>query len=283
MIPFDLDEKIVEQIIINALKEDIQTGDVTTESIITNDTTAKAKFIAKADGIISGMFIAENVFRKLSNNVSFELFYRDGDSIMKNDIAAIVEAPIKVLLSGERTALNFMQRMSGIATATNKFVKAVEGTKAQILDTRKTTPGLRLLDKYAVKCGGGMNHRIGLFDMILIKDNHIKVAGSITEAYNRVIEKYNDKYKIEIETSNLAEVEEAIKCNPDVIMLDNMNLDLMKNAVTFINGKTKTEASGNITLENVKPVAETGVDFISIGALTHSVQALDLSMKIIQE
>lgn len=276
----ELNKKNFEKIIAAALKEDIGKRDVTTDLLIPKKEKTKAYFIAKEDGIITGLDAAKLVFKKLNEKISWKNFVEDGTKVKTGTKIAEVKGSARALLSGERTALNFLQRMSGIATLTSVYVEKISGTNAKILDTRKTVPGLRLTDKYAVKCGGGTNHRIGLFDMVMIKDNHIKAAGSITKAVNKIRKSIPKKMKIEVETTNIREVEEAMKLNVDVIMLDNMNLNEMKEAVRLINKKCFVEASGGVNLETVRAIAETGVDFISVGALTHSVKALDISMKI---
>jgi len=243
----------------------------------------KGKFLVKANGVIAGSNIAKKVFEMVDEKLEFKVLIPDGEKVKVRDIAAEVEGKASSILTAERTALNFLQRMSGIATLTNSFVEKITHTRAKILDTRKTVPGLRLLDKEAVRLGGGTNHRIGLFDMFLIKDNHIEIAGSITNAVNtcrNFQQKNNSSLKIEVETKNLEEVKEALTCDVDIIMLDNFTINLMKKAVELINGKCLVEASGNISLDNVKAVAETGVDFISVGALTHSVKALDISLEV---
>ncbi len=273
--------KSAEELITIALKEDLGSGDVTTDSIIPTDEKAKAYLLAKSDGIIAGMQVAEMVFRRLDEALIWNPKVSDGASVNSGTELVEFEGSFKALLSAERTALNFLQRMSGIATTTNKFVKAIEGTKTKILDTRKTLPGFRLLDKYSVKMGGGTNHRIGLYDLVMIKDNHIKIAGGISQAVEAVREKIANKFNIEVETKNLEEVKEAINSYADIIMLDNMSVDTMKEAVKLINGMAAVEASGSINLENVKQVAETGVDFISVGAITHSVNAFDISQYIL--
>lgn len=270
----------VDKLIDSGLKEDINTGDLTTDLLIPSDSQSEAYMVAKADGIIAGLFVAEAVFRKLDPNIEFDCKVKDGEKVVKGQLICTIKGAYRALLSGERLALNFLQRMSGIATATSKYVGAVEGFNTQILDTRKTVPGLRLLDKYAVKAGGGTNHRIGLYDMVMIKDNHISVAGGITNAVNAIRPNISADIKIEVETTTLEEVEEALFIGADIIMLDNMDVATMAQAVRNINGKAKVEASGNMTLERVREVASTGVDFISIGALTHSVTALDISQKI---
>lgn len=270
----------IDELINRGLQEDVNTGDITTNLLIPEGKQTTAVMIAKADGIIAGLQVAEAVFRKLDKDVKFIPAVNDGDKVKKGDLICSIEGAYRALLTGERLALNLMQRMSGIATETSKYVEAVKGYSTQILDTRKTVPGLRLLDKYAVKTGGGTNHRIGLYDMVLIKDNHISVAGGITNAVKAIKPKISSDIKIEVETTNLEEVQEAIDNHADIIMLDNMDNETMVRAVKLINGRAKVEASGNMNLERVREVAATGVDYISIGALTHSVTALDISQKI---
>lgn len=270
----------VKPLIEFAFKEDIGTGDITTNSIIPDDLITKASMKAKAPGIIAGLNVAEYVFHLLDKNIIWEPLVSDGDRVEKGQIIVKIKGSYRALLTGERTALNFLQRMSGIATSTSRYVEAVKNFHTEILDTRKTVPGLRLLDKYAVKMGGGTNHRIGLYDMVLIKDNHIKVAGGIRNAVAQVRKTTGNDIRIEVETTNLEEVNEALEMKVDMIMLDNMTNQMMSEAVKKINRKAKVEASGNMTLERVKEVAETGVDYISIGALTHSVMAMDISMNI---
>ncbi|MCK9425490.1 MAG: carboxylating nicotinate-nucleotide diphosphorylase [Ignavibacteriaceae bacterium] len=276
-----LNQKEIERVILTALKEDIGTGDITTNLIIGKKQRSEAFFLAKEDGIIAGLSIAKMVFQKLDETIKWKSCIKDGEFVSAGTRIAEVKGSLRALLTGERTALNILQRMSGIATTTNSFVKIVNGTNAKILDTRKTVPGLRMLDKYAVKIGGGTNHRIGLFDMVLIKDNHIKAAGNITKAIAKIRKGATKKIKIEVETSNLDEVREAMKNKIEIIMLDNMTVAMMKEAVEIIAGKAKVEASGNVNLKTLRKIAETGVDYISVGALTHSVKALDISMKII--
>lgn len=275
-----LDDIQIERIIDLALDEDIQSGDITTEAIINKSQNADAFIKAKEDGIIAGLPIAEKVFRKLDPDLIWNPLVNDGDKIKSSEILVKFSGNYSALLTAERTALNFLQRMSGIATQTNLFVSVIKDSKTKILDTRKTIPGHRLLDKYSVKMGGGTNHRIGLYDLVMIKDNHIKVAGNITNAVEQIRRKYGNKFRVEIETTNLDEVSEALKCNADIIMLDNMTNEAMDDAVKLINGRAQTEASGNMTIERIKSTAEIGVDFISIGMLTHSVKALDISMYI---
>lgn len=276
-------EKILEHTIKLALDEDIGDEDITTKAVIPADVRAKGIFIIKANGIIAGLKVAEKVFKIIDDQIIYKIFTEDGSFVKTGSISAEVEGSASSILKSERVALNYLQRMSGIATLTNDFVREIKHTKAKILDTRKTVPGLRLLDKEAVRLGGGKNHRIGLFDLFLIKDNHIEIAGSITEAVLRCRDyrrKNNSAFKIEVETKNLFEVKEALSCDIDIIMLDNFNADLMKQAVELINNKCLVEASGNINLKNVKEVAETGIDYISVGALTHSVKALDISLEV---
>jgi len=264
-----------------AFKNDIGDGDLTTNFLIDEDVKVTAILKAKENGVLAGLEIAEDVFKKLDSKIVWKPNHKDGDSLISGDVIVEFSGSYRAILTGERTALNFLQRMSGVATKTRQFVDAVKGTNAQILDTRKTLPGYRMLDKYCVKMGGGTNHRIGLFDMVMIKDNHIKIAGGITNAVKKIREKIEPNMKIEVETSNMNEVEEAVNNSVDIIMLDNMTNEEMKNAVKFINGRALVEASGNVNLERVKSIAETGVDFISVGALTHSAVALDIGQYII--
>lgn len=276
-------DKEVIKLINNALREDVKNGDITTKATISKSKKAVGKFLIKADGVIAGLEIAKAAFKQVDPKVKFEIKIKDGSKVKSGDIAAIVSGKAQSLLTAERTALNILQRMSGIATSANLFAEKVNHTKAKVIDTRKTVPGLRTLDKLAVKLGGCANHRIGLYDMFLIKDNHIEVAGSITKAVEACVKynkKYRAKFKIEVETKNLIEVEEALKTKADIIMLDNFEVNEMKKAVNLINGKCKVEASGGVNLDTIKSIAETGVDYISVGALTHSVKALDISLEI---
>jgi nicotinate-nucleotide pyrophosphorylase (carboxylating) len=270
----------VKPLIRQALDEDIGNGDITTNLLIPSDLETKATMVARSEGIIAGLDVAKYVFRTLSPDIIWKTFVSEGGKVNKGDIILEIQGPYRALLTGERVALNFLQRMSGIATSTANYVKMISDYKARILDTRKTVPGLRLLDKYAVKMGGGYNHRMGLYDMVLIKDNHIKVAGGITKAVGHIKKSKPDKIKIEVETTTIEEVREALDAGADIIMLDNMTTGVMYESVKIIGGRAKVEASGNITLGRIKEVAATGVDFISIGALTHSVTALDISMNI---
>ncbi|MCE1198044.1 MAG: carboxylating nicotinate-nucleotide diphosphorylase [Marinilabiliales bacterium] len=270
----------LNHLIQTALKEDIGTGDITTTSLIPDALMTTATMTAKAKGVIAGLEVAKSVFDYLSPEIQWHPYVQDGDEVQKGDLLVEFSGPYRALLTGERLALNFLQRMSGVATMTRLFVNETKAFGTQILDTRKTVPGLRLLDKYAVKTGGGQNHRLGLYDMVLIKDNHIKIAGGITKAVSQIREQIPSEMLIEVETTNLQEVEEALAMKADIIMLDNMSNEVMAEAVRLIDHKAKVEASGNMSLERVKAVAATGVDYISIGALTHSVTALDISMNI---
>lgn len=273
-----LDKKELDRIISEALREDIGSGDVTTNLIVPRETVSEAFMIAKADGIIAGLPIAKAVFKKLDNKIIWKNLIHEGEHVSAGTEIVRLQGSYRTLLTGERTALNFLQRISGIATATSKYVEKLEGLNTVILDTRKTVPGLRMLDKYGVKIGGGTNHRIGLYDMVLIKDNHIKAAGGIIEAVTEIKNKMIKKIMIEVEVTNIDEVKLAMDAGVDIIMLDNMSLKQMNEAVKLIGGKIKVEASGGINLKTVRTIAKTGVDFISVGALTHSVKALDISM-----
>lgn len=269
---------LADDIIKSALNEDIQYGDITTESIVGSEQNAVVDLIAKEDGIIAGTEVFKRVFFILGD--AEVLFYvQDGDEIKKGDKFGEILGNTKILLSGERVALNFLQRMSGIATLTKKFVQKLEGTNVRLLDTRKTTPNMRIFEKYAVKIGGGTNHRFGLNDGVLIKDNHIDAAGGIKNAIDLVRKNAPFVRKIEVEVETLAQLKEALECGADIIMLDNMDIETLKTSVEIINGKTQTEASGNVTLDTIDSIAKTGVNFISTGALTHSFKVLDISMK----
>lgn len=268
----------IERIVRTALEEDIGLGDVTTEVTVAQDTVARAELVAKENFTLAGLDVAAKVFHILDPAVRFEKILTDGRSVRKGEVLAWLKGQASVLLQGERVALNLLQRMSGIASLTAKYVAEVAGTGASIVDTRKTVPGLRALDKYSVRMGGGRNHRIGLFDGVLIKENHIAAAGGIAAAIERAKERIPHTLKIEIETRNLTEVEEALQSGADIIMLDNMSLDDMRQGVDLIAGKALVEASGGVNLERVRDIAETGVDIISVGALTHSVTAADISM-----
>ncbi len=275
-----LKTKAVNTLIDLAIAEDIYTGDITSEAILVQSKKRTAYLIAKVDGEIAGLPLAALIFNKIDVTIQFESLVNEGDFVKSKTKLAKITGDYKSLLKAERIVLNFIQRLSGIATETAQYVAQTKGTSTQILDTRKTLPGFRLLDKYAVKMGGGTNHRMGLFDMVMLKENHIEVSGGITNAVSQVRKKVSSDIKIEVETKNLAEVKEALENRVDVIMLDNMSLDMMQKAVSIIDGQTKVEASGNMTLNRIAKVAKTGVDFISVGALTHSVAALDISMLI---
>ena len=272
---------LIDKIIALAIEEDIDSGDITTNALVPETSMAVAEMTAKADGVISGIEIARKVFEQIDKNILWTPFVKEGDHVKKGDRIVRIEGSFRALLTAERTALNILQRMSGIATAASLYVKELEGTGTNLLDTRKTAPGMRILDKMAVKAGGGTNHRMGLYDMALIKDNHIKVAGGIPNAVFQVRKSIKPGINIEVEVTNLNETQQAIDSGADIIMLDNMNTAQMAQAVKLINGRAKTEASGNMTLSRVKEVASAGVDFISVGALTHSVTALDISMNIV--
>ncbi len=269
----------LDELLLSALKEDVGTGDITTLSCIPEESRSEAYFLAKEEGIICGIDIAARVFYLVDQRIALVPKMRDGDHVKTGDIIAEVVGPSRSILTGERTALNLMQHLSGIATATAKAVSAVSGTKAKICDTRKSTPGLRVLEKYAVRVGGGHNHRFNLSDGVLIKDNHIAAAGGIANAVKAAREAVPHVMKIEVETETLDEVRQALDAGSDIIMLDNMGIELMTDAVKLVGGKAITEASGNMGERDLSEVAKTGVDFISIGALTHSVKALDISMK----
>lgn len=276
----NLPQFYVDEIIVNALKEDINYVDVASDYLIPEDQRDEAYFVAKADGVLCGLSVAMRVFELLDDTFEAKIYKHDGDKIRKGDLIAEFSGKTVLLLKGERTALNLLQHMSGIATATAAAVELVEGTNAQITDTRKTLPGLRALQKYAVTCGGGKNHRFNLSDGAMLKDNHIDAGGGITNAVNALRGKLGHMVKIEVETRDLAEVREALTAGADIIMLDNMSNEMMREAVEIIDGRAKTEASGGITLETIAEVAKTGVDIISLGALTHSVKAFDISMKM---
>jgi len=265
-----------------ALEEDIGAGDVTTSCILPMDLRVTGQIVSREEGIVAGLEIAGLVFQLVDERIISIFQVADGDAMVMGQTLAEVSGPGSGILSGERVALNFLQRMSGIATLTHQFVEAVKGSKAVILDTRKTVPGLRVLDKLAVKLGGGENHRFGLYDMVLIKDNHIAAAGSISGALTKVRAGTRKGLTIEVEVKSLAEFQEALALRPDRIMLDNMSLQDMSGAVASATGEVELEASGNVTLENVADIAATGVDFISVGALTHSAGALDISLEIMK-
>lgn len=283
MKPSYITAEFLNSFIATALYEDVGDGDHSTLAAIPQDANSRARLLVKDSGVIAGIELAEAIFHQIDHRLKFNFFYQDGDSVKTGDVAFTVEGSARSILTAERLVLNCMQRMSAIATKTHRLVGLLQGTTAQILDTRKTTPNFRLLEKWAVVIGGGHNHRIGLYDMIMLKDNHIDFAGSIEKAINRTkdyLRARNKNLKIEIETRNLDEVQQVLACGGvDIIMLDNMSLEDMGKAVSMIAGKYKTEASGGITESTIRSVAACGVDYISVGALTHSVNSMDLSLK----
>lgn len=273
-------EYLVKRLIRSALEEDIGAGDVTTAAVLTGAETGTVRAVAKAEMVLAGIDIFRRTFLLVDQDVRFTGSLEDGREIRSGEMIAELSGRLAGILAAERTALNFLQRMSGIATMTRRYVTAVTGTGARILDTRKTAPGLRVLDKYAVRVGGGLNHRFALHDGVLIKDNHITAAGGITTVIGRARRKIPHTLKIEVEVRNIAEVKEALAAGADAIMLDNMTPEAMGQAVRLIGGRVPVEASGNVTLANVRQIAETGVDYISVGALTHSVSAADISLLV---
>lgn len=268
-----------DTLILSALREDITSEDVSTNAVMRGPQQGEVQLICKQDGVLCGMEIFERVFILLDETTKIETYAKDGDEVKSGQLLATITGDIRVLLSGERTALNYLQRMSGIATYTRETAKLLEGTKTTLLDTRKTTPNMRIFEKYAVRVGGGCNHRYNLSDGILLKDNHIGAAGSITKAIEMAKEYAPFVRKIEIETETLEQVKEAADAGADIIMLDNMDTETMKKAVEIIAGRAQTECSGNVTKENIKNITDAGVDFVSSGALTHSAPILDLSLK----
>ena len=277
-----LNESFIEALVKKTLKEDIENGDITTRNIFSKEKLAVAEVIAREPMILCGLDIFQAVFIKLTPDVKFSSKnYKDGDEVNAEETIIRVQCDVVSLLEGERSALNILQWLSGISTLTNRYVKKAKPIK--ILDTRKTTPGLRVFEKYAVMCGGGNNHRFGLYDQVLIKDNHIEVAGSITKAVKLIKEKIAKDNIIEVEVKTIEEVEEALNNNVDIIMLDNMDINIMKQAIKKINGKAKIEISGGVTYERLGEISKIGADFISIGALTHSAAAIDISMNITQK
>ena len=275
-----VDNKLIDRLIERCLYEDMGNGDITTNSVVPKDGKTKGVIHAKQAGVIAGLAVAERVFRFLSTDISFVTKVEDGEKVQAGTILAEVEGDAKAILTGERVALNFLQRMSGIATRTSLLVDKIKEYPVRVVDTRKTTPGLRLLEKYAVFIGGGHNHRFGLYDAVMIKDNHIKVAGGIAQAVAAVRKKVSHMIKIEVEVEDLAGVTEALHEKVDVIMLDNMDIETMKQAVRMIGNLALIEASGGINEQTIVQVAQTGVNIISVGGLTHSVQSLDISLDI---
>jgi nicotinate-nucleotide pyrophosphorylase (carboxylating) len=272
---------VVEQAVTRALREDIGAGDITTDAIVEAEARCRAEIIAKAEGVIAGLALARATFAALDPGLAFECAVSDGDRVKVGTAVARLAGRTAAILTGERTALNFLQRMSGIATATARYVEAVKGTNAVICDTRKTAPGLRELDKYAVRAGGGRNHRVGLYDGVLIKDNHIRAAGGVAEAVKRARRAAHHLVRIEAEVQSLDQIPEAIGAGAEALLLDNMSAADVARAVEMIAGRCQIEASGGVTLESVRALAECGVDYISVGALTHSAVALDLSLEIV--
>lgn len=271
----------VKRIIQSAVVEDLGFGDLTTDAIVSPETCGKATLVAREELLLSGLPVFKMVFLSMSPDIVFEEAYRDGDLVAAGENVCVLEGPLSCILKGERTALNFLQRMSGIATLTRKYVERAGSSKVRILDTRKTVPGLRVLDKYAVRIGGGFNHRFGLFDGILIKDNHIAAAGSIKKAVGLARKNSPHTLKIEIEVEDLAGVKEALETGVDTILLDNMAPEDVRKAVEIVKGRVALEASGGINLDTIEETAQTGVDFVSVGALTHSPRAADFSLEIL--
>lgn len=276
----DIPASVVE-LIRHAIEEDIGHGDITTSLLVPETNESRALYVAKGNFVLAGMPFANEVFHLIDPAVSFNVFYHEGAKVSRGDVLGEVSGKTRALLAGERVSLNILQRLSGIASLTSQFVDAVQGTKARILDTRKTTPCHRFMEKYAVRMGGGMNHRFGLFDGILIKDNHIEEVGGIREAVS-LAKAGRHLARIEVEVENLKDLQDAIDAGADIVMLDNMTVQDMEEAVRLVNGRVTVEASGNVSLANVMEIAETGVDLISVGALTHSVMAADISMKIVK-
>ncbi len=273
--------KTVDPIIEAALQEDMPQGDITSESIIPEDSRSRANIIAKEEGILAGIDVASRVFEKIDPSIQFQKEKEDGQQFNKGETLATLEGSSISILKGERTALNFLQRMSGIATTTGHFVQAVKGMRTKILDTRKTTPGLRKLEKHAVKMGGGQNHRQNLSEMVLIKDNHLKLVGSISEAVKKAKERIAPGTKVEVEATSLAEVQEAVRSGADMVMLDNMPLGEMREVVQWVEGRIPLEVSGSVTLEKIGEIAALGIDFVSVGSLTHSYKSVDISMEFL--
>lgn len=270
----------VRNILRYAIEEDVGCGDITSQFVVSEEKMAKAIILSKGNFIVAGIPFVQEVFRLVDKDLDLRVFYNDGSRVKKGDIIAEVNGRARTILTCERVCLNLLQRLSGIATLTAAFVEKVKGLNVKIVDTRKTTPSLRFLEKYAVRVGGGYNHRFGLYDGILIKDNHIEAAGSITAAI-KAAKEHHHLSKIEVEVENLNDLKEALKGGADIVMLDNMTIEEMKESVKLAKGKVILEASGNINLNNVRAIAETGVDLISVGAITHSAPAVDISMKIV--
>lgn len=280
-LPPYLSEPSLEAIVARAIEEDLGPGDATLRALGLEDRPIKAQILAKESGVLAGLDLARRVFLRLDPKAAFKPLLQDGEHALKGQTIAMIEGPACAVLSGERTALNFLMRLSGIATLTRRFIEAVSNTKAKILDTRKTSPGLRPLEKWAVLLGGGHNHRLGLFDMILLKENHIALAGGVGQALERTLSNNPSNLPVEIEVQSLSELKEALEFPVGRILLDNFGLDRIQKAVELVNAKVPLEASGGVTLENVRSIADTGVDFISVGGLTHSAKALDLSLLVV--
>ncbi len=276
----EINDLLLAEVVERALREDLGFGDITTDRIVPADCLARGLIQSKDNGVLAGIEVARRVFTYLDPQVTFTAFKRDGQTLKPGELIAEISGFARTILSGERVALNFLQRLSGIATQTQRYAEKIKGYSAVIVDTRKTTPGLRTLEKYAVRMGGGKNHRFGLYDAVLIKDNHIKIAGGIKAAVERVRGQIPHTLKIEVEVESLAQLEEALAAKAEVIMLDNMSPDLLRQAVALTGGRALLEASGGVTEATVTEIAATGVDLISVGALTHSVKALDLSLDI---
>lgn len=272
----------LSELIKRCLEEDIGYGDITTMSLIPEQQESRGEFLAKADGVVAGIYVSRAVFTYLDPEIKFEILKKDGDEVKKGDVIAIVQGKTRTLLTGERLALNFLQRLSAIASKTRQMVELIKYSKAELLDTRKTTPGLRVLEKYAVSVGGARNHRYGLYDGVMIKDNHIKTVGSIQKAVSTARQKVPHTIKIEVEVENLTQLQEALEAKADIVMLDNMDVDMMKQAVEITDGRAILEASGGINEESLADVAKSGVDFVSVGVLTHSAGSLDISFNIIE-
>jgi len=275
-------EGAVREMVARALAEDVGSGDITTCAVVAVGQRGRAEIVAKDEAVVAGLFMVEATFRALDSDTAFHEVIHDGAQARAGEVVARLEGETRAILTGERTALNFLQRMSGIATLTDRYVQAVKGTKARVLDTRKTAPGLRLLDKCAVRLGGGHNHRFGLFDAVLIKDNHIRAAGGIAEAVRMARQRAPKGISVEVEAQTTAEVEEAATAGVEVIMLDNMSVEQVRRAVTLVAGRAETEVSGGVTLDAVRQYAECGVDYISVGEITHSAPAVDFSLEIVE-
>ncbi len=276
-----MNEEIVRKIVIDAIKEDIGTGDITTENVVDENERSKAVIIFKENGVLAGIPAIKMVFSEIDDDLEITLLRKEGEAVKIGEKVAEITGRTRSILMGERLALNFLQRLSGIATNTRRYVEKLEGTDAKVVDTRKTTPNLRILEKHAVKVGGGTNHRMGLYDAILIKDNHIRSAGGVKEAIKKV--ETGHTVKIEVEVESLDDIEEALEAGADIIMLDNMESSEMQKAVEIIGGRAIIEASGGITLENIRGIAEIGVDVISVGALTHQIRSIDISLDLTEQ